>query len=206
MPSVPSPPAPLQVDSAIAAAWHSYTANTEFLTAAVEKQRAAHAANLEHFAAARQQYLKRVEESVAFVREQGLQGTTKVGAGSGGRAGGQAGRQVHVGPSASASGQGAEGVCSANTVGGGAGCQPRMPCVLGSCHSPPCQTLPALLLGGCLLVPDRSRLLSPCLWLPPLPRCCRWRRMRCWPVWRRRAGCPPSFSQRSGERLRLRLA
>jgi hypothetical protein len=71
------------VDSAIAAAWQSYTTNSEFITAAVEKQRAAHAANLEHFSAARQQYLKRVEESVAFVREQGLQGTTKVGAGAG---------------------------------------------------------------------------------------------------------------------------
>lgn len=67
------------MDSAIAAAWQSYTANSEFLAAAVDKQRAAHAANLEHFSAARQQYLKRVEESVAFVREQGLQGTTKVG-------------------------------------------------------------------------------------------------------------------------------
>ncbi len=65
------------MDSAISAAWQSYHANSEFLAAAVEKQRAAHAKNIESFNVARQQYLKKVEDSVAFVKEQGLQGTTK---------------------------------------------------------------------------------------------------------------------------------
>lgn len=72
------PTAP-QVDGAILSAWQSYTANAAHLTAVVEAQRAARGADLEAFNAARAAYLKKVEESVAFVKEQGLQGTAKVG-------------------------------------------------------------------------------------------------------------------------------
>ncbi|KAI7845739.1 hypothetical protein COHA_000655 [Chlorella ohadii] len=58
-----------KVDSTILSAWSSYTSHAEALTAAVAQQKAA-----------RQAYLQRVEESVAFVREQGLQGATKAAA------------------------------------------------------------------------------------------------------------------------------
>jgi hypothetical protein len=58
-----------KVDGAILSAWSSYTSHAEALAAAVAQHKAA-----------RQAYLHRVEESVAFVREQGLQGTTKVAA------------------------------------------------------------------------------------------------------------------------------
>ncbi|EFN52470.1 hypothetical protein CHLNCDRAFT_138816 [Chlorella variabilis] len=69
-----------KVDGAILSAWQSYTANAAHLTAVVEAQRAARGADLEAFNAARAAYLKKVEESVAFVKEQGLQGTAKVAA------------------------------------------------------------------------------------------------------------------------------
>ena len=76
------PPCVLQVDGAITSAWHSYSANTEYLASAVAAQRqrvgALAAPGLEQFAEARRAYLRRVEDSVAYVQEQGLTGTTKV--------------------------------------------------------------------------------------------------------------------------------
>jgi hypothetical protein len=68
----------LQADSAILCAWRSYATNTARLGSVVEGQKAARASDLEQLAEARRVYLKRVEESVAFVREQGVHGTTKV--------------------------------------------------------------------------------------------------------------------------------
>lgn len=66
------------MDNAILAAWQSYSANAAHISGVVEAQKAARAANLEQLNAARQAYLKRVEESVAYVRAQGLQGAAKV--------------------------------------------------------------------------------------------------------------------------------
>jgi hypothetical protein len=71
------------VDGAILAAWQSYSANAAHIGEVVEAQKAARAANLEQLNAARQAYLKRVEESVAYVRAQGLQGAAKVRAAPG---------------------------------------------------------------------------------------------------------------------------
>ncbi|PSC69120.1 major lipid droplet [Micractinium conductrix] len=62
-----------KVDGAILSAWQSLVAGR----AAVEKQGSA---SLEQLQAARQAYLKRVEESVAYVRQAGLQGTAKAAA------------------------------------------------------------------------------------------------------------------------------
>lgn len=77
------PPRACQVDSAILAAWSSFTANRAAVGAAAQHARAA---SLEQLAAARQAYLSRLEGSLTFVREQGLQGSAKVG--PGGAAGG----------------------------------------------------------------------------------------------------------------------
>ena len=107
-PSQPTPP-PLipQVDSSIKAAWANYEKNSEFLAAAVEKQRALHAANLEQFQAARQAYLAKVEESVAFVKEQGLQVSAGAGVEARVAGAGQVGcRRAFRGISAGASSSG----------------------------------------------------------------------------------------------------
>ncbi|KAI3430389.1 hypothetical protein D9Q98_004984 [Chlorella vulgaris] len=69
-----------KADSAILCAWRSYATNTARLGSVVEGQKAARASDLEQLAEARRVYLKRVEESVAFVREQGVHGTTKAAA------------------------------------------------------------------------------------------------------------------------------
>ncbi|KAL4422652.1 hypothetical protein ABPG75_008849 [Micractinium tetrahymenae] len=66
-----------KVDGAIMAAWASFTANRAAVGAAA--QHARHA-GLEQLSAARQAYLSRLEESLAFVRAQGLQGTAKAAA------------------------------------------------------------------------------------------------------------------------------
>eukprot|EP00887_Chlorella_sp_A99_P000309 scaffold13.g309.t1 len=66
-----------KVDASIKAAVASYQANSEYLAAAVKKQRTAQAANLETFNAARQEYLHKVEESLAYVKQQGLQGAAR---------------------------------------------------------------------------------------------------------------------------------
>lgn len=67
------------MDGAILAAYTAYVANSEALSSAVAQQRAARGADLEALNAARLAYLKRVEEAVAALKEQGLQGTAKVG-------------------------------------------------------------------------------------------------------------------------------
>lgn len=76
----PSPaplPSLLQVDKAVQGAGQMYQSNTSYISSQVEKQRAYHAQNLESYKAAREQYLKKVEESVEFVRTNGLTGAAK---------------------------------------------------------------------------------------------------------------------------------
>lgn len=74
--SPPSPPAP-QVESAVQGAGQVYQSNTAYLSSQLEKQKAFHHSNMESYKAAREQYLKRVEDSVEFVRANGVTGAAK---------------------------------------------------------------------------------------------------------------------------------
>jgi hypothetical protein len=67
----------LQVDAAVQGASQAYASNSAFLAAQLDRQRAFHAANLESYKAAREAYLKRVEESVDYVRAHGLTGAAR---------------------------------------------------------------------------------------------------------------------------------
>lgn len=70
----------LQVDRAFAQATEAYKNNAAYLQAQLERQKQFHSQNLESYNAARQQYLKKVEESVDFLKSNGLAGTAKVAA------------------------------------------------------------------------------------------------------------------------------
>jgi len=71
---------PVQVDQAVQSAQQMYQNNSEYIQGQLEKQRQYHQQNLESYKAAREQYLKKVEESVEFVKAKGITGTAKVAA------------------------------------------------------------------------------------------------------------------------------
>jgi hypothetical protein len=54
-----------------------YQSNSSFIQTQLEKQREIHLANLETYKSARDQYLKKIEDSVEFLRSNGLQGAAK---------------------------------------------------------------------------------------------------------------------------------
>lgn len=67
----------LQVDKAVQGASQVYQSNTTYLQQQLEKQKQFHQQNLETYKAAREQYLKKVEDSVEFLRTNGLSGAAK---------------------------------------------------------------------------------------------------------------------------------
>lgn len=66
-----------QVDKAMQSAGQVYQNNSSFIQTQLEKQRELHKANLETYKSARDQYLKKIEDSVEFLRSNGLQGAAK---------------------------------------------------------------------------------------------------------------------------------
>lgn len=54
-----------------------YQNNSAYLQAQIEKQKEFHKHNLEAYKAAREQYLKKVEDSVHFLKQQGITGTAR---------------------------------------------------------------------------------------------------------------------------------
>eukprot|EP00887_Chlorella_sp_A99_P001422 scaffold8.g1422.t1 len=66
-----------KVDAALAQAQRVYQDNTGYLADQVAKQKQAHAANLEAYHQAKEEYLRRVEEAVEFLKQNGLTGTAR---------------------------------------------------------------------------------------------------------------------------------
>lgn len=66
-----------KVDQALSQATSVYQANSTYITQTIEKQKQLHAGNLESYKAAREQYLKKVEESVEFLKSNGLTGAAR---------------------------------------------------------------------------------------------------------------------------------
>lgn len=69
-----------KVDTVVGQAQQVYQSNTSYLQQQLEKQKQFHAANLESYRAAREQYLKKVEDSVDFLKQHGLTGAAKAAA------------------------------------------------------------------------------------------------------------------------------
>lgn len=67
-----------QVDQAVQSAQQMYQSNSSFIREQLEKQRQYHQQHLETYKAAREQYLKKVEETVEFVKSKGITGTAKL--------------------------------------------------------------------------------------------------------------------------------
>lgn len=68
----------MQVDQAVVNAQAMYQNNAAFIQQQLEKQKKFHAKNMENYRAAREQYLKKVEEAVDFVKSKGVAGTAKL--------------------------------------------------------------------------------------------------------------------------------
>lgn len=66
-----------KVDQAVASATSIYQSNSAYLTGQIEKQKEYHSQNLQSFNAARAEYLKKVEESVEYVKSKGVSGLAK---------------------------------------------------------------------------------------------------------------------------------
>lgn len=69
-----------KVDQAVGQASAVYQSNTSYLQQQLDKQKQFHAANLESYRTAREQYLKKVEDSVDFLKQHGLTGAAKAAA------------------------------------------------------------------------------------------------------------------------------
>ena len=57
-----------------------YSSGAEELKTQVDRQRQFHEKNMEHYSKAREAYLKKIEETVEFLKKEGLSGTAKVAA------------------------------------------------------------------------------------------------------------------------------
>ncbi|KAG7669525.1 hypothetical protein Ndes2526B_g05866 [Nannochloris sp. 'desiccata'] len=66
-----------QVDKAMQSAGQVYQSNSSFIQTQLGKQRELHQKNLESYKAAREQYLKKIEDSVEFLKSNGLTGAAK---------------------------------------------------------------------------------------------------------------------------------
>ncbi|KAK9816682.1 hypothetical protein WJX72_003614 [[Myrmecia] bisecta] len=71
-----------KVDTAVTSAYQFYENKSTFLASQVEKQRKYHEKNLEHYKASRENYLKKIEESVEFLKKEGLTGSARYAADS----------------------------------------------------------------------------------------------------------------------------
>lgn len=67
----------LQVDKAVHSVGQVYQSNSSYIQTQLEKQRQFHQQNLESYKAAREQYLKKVEESIEFLKTNGVAGAAK---------------------------------------------------------------------------------------------------------------------------------
>lgn len=67
----------LQVEKAVQSASQVYQSNSSYIQEQLDKQRQFHQQNLETYKAAREQYLKKVEDSVEFLRANGISGAAK---------------------------------------------------------------------------------------------------------------------------------
>lgn len=66
-----------RVDKTLSQAQAVYANNSAYLSAQLEKQKAFHASNLESYKTAREAYLKKVEESVEYLKANGLSGAAR---------------------------------------------------------------------------------------------------------------------------------
>lgn len=69
-----------RVDKAVQSATNVYQSNSTYLQQQISKMEQFHNSNLESYKAAREAYLKKVEESVDFLKANGLTGTAKAAA------------------------------------------------------------------------------------------------------------------------------
>nr|ARQ20716.1 oil globule protein [Lobosphaera incisa] len=69
-----------KVDTAVTSAYQFYEDKSSFLASQVEKQKKYHEKNLEHYKASRENYLKKIEESVDFLKKEGLTGSARYAA------------------------------------------------------------------------------------------------------------------------------
>lgn len=67
----------VQVDRAVGQASAVYANNTAYLQAQLDKQKAYHSQNVESYRAAREHYLRVVEQSVDYLRSNGLSGAAR---------------------------------------------------------------------------------------------------------------------------------
>ena len=74
------PPLGPQVDGLIVGASRIYDSSAEELKTHVDRQRQFHEKNMEHYKAAREAYLKKIEETVEFLKKEGLSGTARLAA------------------------------------------------------------------------------------------------------------------------------
>jgi len=72
----------LQVDGLIVSASRIYDNGAEELKTHVDRQRHFHEKNMEHYKSAREAYLRKIEETVDFLKKEGLSGTARVAADS----------------------------------------------------------------------------------------------------------------------------
>ena len=70
----------LQVDSLLTKAHKTYNTSAEQLQTSVNNQKKFHEKNLEHYNKAREAYLKRIEETVEFLKKEGISGAAKLAA------------------------------------------------------------------------------------------------------------------------------
>jgi hypothetical protein len=66
-----------QVEKTVQSVSQAYQSNSEYLQNQLEKQRQFHQHNMESYKAAREQYLKKVEESVDFIKSNGVAGAAR---------------------------------------------------------------------------------------------------------------------------------
>ena len=67
----------VQVDKAMKSAGQVYQSNSTYIQAQLEKAGEVHRSNLESYKAAREQYLKQVEDTVEFVKKEGITGAAR---------------------------------------------------------------------------------------------------------------------------------
>ena len=70
----------VQVDSLLVGAHHRYNNSAEQLQTSVNNQKKFHEKNLEHYNSSREAYLKRIEETVEFIKKEGISGAAKLAA------------------------------------------------------------------------------------------------------------------------------
>ena len=72
--------AAVQVDGLLMGAHKRYSNSAEQLQTSVNNQKKYHEKNLEHYNTAREAYLKRIEETVEFLKKEGISGAAKLAA------------------------------------------------------------------------------------------------------------------------------